>query len=149
VPRPGRLAPGKVPVPIVQEAVWASEPIWIGAENLAPTGIRSPDLPAHKSLYRLRYLGSPSVKLMNLNHYMCCLLQATFDVQCGGVIANRSSGYIMSPGFPMQYDANLRCNYTILFPDRYINLEFISFDVEGLYCWTHAQISILTHWHQN
>ena len=37
-PRPGPLAPGKDPVHIVQEAVWASEPVWIGAENLAPTG---------------------------------------------------------------------------------------------------------------
>ena len=45
-PRPGRLAPGKDPVPIVQEAGWASEPVWTGAENLAPTGIRSQDLPA-------------------------------------------------------------------------------------------------------
>ena len=38
--------PGKDPVPIVQEAGWAPGPVWIGAENLAPTGIRSPDLPA-------------------------------------------------------------------------------------------------------
>ena len=45
-PRPGRLYPGKDPVPIVQEAGWASEPVWIGAGNLASTGIRSPDLPA-------------------------------------------------------------------------------------------------------
>jgi hypothetical protein len=37
---------GKNPVPIVQEAGWAPGPVWIGAENLAPTGIRSPDLPA-------------------------------------------------------------------------------------------------------
>jgi hypothetical protein len=37
---------GKDPVPIVQEAGWAPGPVWIGAENLAPTGIRSPDLPA-------------------------------------------------------------------------------------------------------
>jgi len=30
--------------------------VWTGAENLAPTGIRSPDRPARsKSLYRLRY----------------------------------------------------------------------------------------------
>ena len=34
-PRPGRLYPGKDPVPIVQESGWASEPVWIGAENLA------------------------------------------------------------------------------------------------------------------
>jgi hypothetical protein len=33
-------------------------PVWTGAENLAPTWIRSPDLPARsQSLYRLGYLG--------------------------------------------------------------------------------------------
>jgi hypothetical protein len=49
--------PRKDPVPIVQEAGWAPGPVWAGAENLAPTGIRSPDRPAcSQSLYRLRYL---------------------------------------------------------------------------------------------
>jgi hypothetical protein len=58
-PRPGRLYPGKDPVPIVQEAGWASEPVWIGAENLATTGIRCPDVPARsESLYRLSHPGS-------------------------------------------------------------------------------------------
>ena len=42
--RPGRFTPGKDPVPIVQEAGWAPGPVWT-AENLAPTGIRSPDRP--------------------------------------------------------------------------------------------------------
>ena len=33
-----------------------SNPFWTGAENFAPTGIRSPDCPARRqSLYRLRY----------------------------------------------------------------------------------------------
>jgi hypothetical protein len=32
------FTPGKDPVPIVQEAGWAPEPVWIGAENLAPPG---------------------------------------------------------------------------------------------------------------
>ena len=51
---PAAFTPGKDPVPIVQEAGWASEVAWIGAENLAATGIRSPDLPAcSKLLYRL------------------------------------------------------------------------------------------------
>jgi hypothetical protein len=36
---PAAFTPGKDPVAIVQEAGWASEPVWIGAENLAPTGI--------------------------------------------------------------------------------------------------------------
>jgi hypothetical protein len=34
------------PVLIVQEAKWVSVPVWTCAENLAPTGIRSPDCPA-------------------------------------------------------------------------------------------------------
>jgi hypothetical protein len=50
------FTPGKEPVPIVQEAGWAPGPVWTGAENLAPTGIRSPDHPAcSQSLYGLRY----------------------------------------------------------------------------------------------
>ena len=57
-PRPGRLTPGKDPVPIVQEAGWAPRPVWTDAENLAPTGIRSPDrLARSESLYRLSYPG--------------------------------------------------------------------------------------------
>ena len=36
------LYPGKAPVPILQEAGWAPGLVWTGAENLAPTGIRSP-----------------------------------------------------------------------------------------------------------
>ena len=50
------FTPGKDQVPIAQEAGWASGPVWTGAENLAPTGIRSPDRPARRqSLYRLHY----------------------------------------------------------------------------------------------
>jgi hypothetical protein len=48
--------PGKDPVPIVQEARWAPGPVWTGAENLAPTGFRSPDRAVRsQSLYRLSY----------------------------------------------------------------------------------------------
>ena len=55
MPQP-HLTPGKDPVPIVQEVGWASGSVWTRAENLAPTGFRSPDLPARRqSLYRLRY----------------------------------------------------------------------------------------------
>jgi hypothetical protein len=35
---PAAFTPGKDPVPIVQEAGWAPEPVWIGAENIAPPG---------------------------------------------------------------------------------------------------------------
>jgi hypothetical protein len=45
-PRPGRFTPGKDPVPTVQEAGWATEPVWTGAKNLASTGIRYPYRPA-------------------------------------------------------------------------------------------------------
>ena len=33
MPRPGRFTPGKDPVPIVQEAAWASETVWMVAEK--------------------------------------------------------------------------------------------------------------------
>jgi len=52
-PRP--LYTGEDPVPIVQEAGWASGPVWTGVENLAPTGFRSPDTPARsESVHQLR-----------------------------------------------------------------------------------------------
>ena len=51
---PAAFTLGKDTGPIVQEAGWASGPVWIGVEKLAPTGIRSPDLPAcTESLYLL------------------------------------------------------------------------------------------------
>jgi hypothetical protein len=53
-PRP-YLTPGKDPVPIVQEAVWAPGLVWTGRKS-RPTGIWSPDHPARsQSLYRLSY----------------------------------------------------------------------------------------------
>jgi hypothetical protein len=58
------FTPGKDPVPITQEAGWASGPVWTGAENLAPTALRSPDRPARsQSLYRLSVHGMNGVKL--------------------------------------------------------------------------------------
>jgi hypothetical protein len=38
-PRPSRFTSGNDPVPIVQEAGWATGLVWMAAENLAPTGI--------------------------------------------------------------------------------------------------------------
>ena len=53
---PAAFTPGKDPVPILQEGWWAPGPVWTGAENLAPTAIRSPDVAARsESLYRLSY----------------------------------------------------------------------------------------------
>ena len=57
---PCRLTLGKDPVPVEYEAGWAPAPVWTGAENLAFTGIRSPDRPARsESLYRVSYPGPP------------------------------------------------------------------------------------------
>ena len=47
---PAALLPGRDPVPTVQEAGWTPEPVWTGAENLASTGIRSPDRPSRSSV---------------------------------------------------------------------------------------------------
>ena len=44
------------PVLIVQEAMWAPGPVWTSAGNLALTGIRSPNSPAHnESVHSIRY----------------------------------------------------------------------------------------------
>ena len=57
-PRPGSFMPGNDPVPVIQEASWDPGPVWMGAENLAHTGIRSLDCPARgDSLYRMSYAG--------------------------------------------------------------------------------------------
>ena len=71
---PAAFTPGKDPVPIVKEAGWAPRPVWIVAENLTPTGIRSPDLPARsESLYRLSCRGSfRYVVLYNLLSNLQC-----------------------------------------------------------------------------
>jgi hypothetical protein len=55
---PAALYPGKDRVPIVQEVGCAPGSVLTGAENLAPTGIQSSDLPARsQSLNRLSYSG--------------------------------------------------------------------------------------------
>jgi hypothetical protein len=60
-PRP-LFTPGKDPVPIVQEVGWAPGMIRTRAENLAPTGIGSPDRPGRsQTLYRIRYPAHPGV----------------------------------------------------------------------------------------
>jgi hypothetical protein len=70
------FSPGKDPVPIVQEAEWAPGPVWTDEENLASTGIRSPDRPARsQSLYRLSYpaqmLHASPIKVHDTNSILC------------------------------------------------------------------------------
>jgi hypothetical protein len=59
-----RLTPRKeTRYPLYRRLGGAPGPVWTGAENLAPTGIRSPDRPArNQSLYRLRYCGQRTVQ---------------------------------------------------------------------------------------
>jgi hypothetical protein len=73
---PAALLPAKRPgTHSTHAAGWAPRQEWTGAENLAPTGIRSPDRPARsESLYRLRYpgplcvlCGSQKIFLHNFN----------------------------------------------------------------------------------
>jgi hypothetical protein len=74
---PATLSPGKNPVPIVQEAGWAPGPVWKGAENLAPTGIPSPDRPVSSELlYRMTYPGPRTQPLntqISLILLYCCM----------------------------------------------------------------------------
>jgi hypothetical protein len=75
---PSAFISGKDPVPIVQEAGWASELAWIGAENLSPTGIQSPGLQARsESLYRLSHPGF--FIFMSIYFYMTFLLSVCSD----------------------------------------------------------------------
>jgi hypothetical protein len=65
---PAALPRERDPVPIVQEAGWAPGPVWKGAENVAPTGIRFPDRQARsESLYRLSYRGPHTFLIININ----------------------------------------------------------------------------------
>ena len=58
---PAALPPGKTRYPLYRRLLEPQGPIWTDAENLAPTGLRSPDRPARsESLYRLRYPGPRS-----------------------------------------------------------------------------------------
>jgi hypothetical protein len=56
-PRPGHFTPGKETwYSLYRRLGGPPEPVWTGAENLAPTGILSPDCPARSgSLYRMSY----------------------------------------------------------------------------------------------
>jgi hypothetical protein len=42
---PGCFTPEKDPVPIAYEVGWDPGPVWTGAKNLPPTGVRPPDRP--------------------------------------------------------------------------------------------------------
>ena len=80
------LYPRERPGTHCKEAGWASEPVWTGAENLAPTGIRSPERPARsESLYRLSYPG-PCFSANFTQKHACVF--AFFELIVTGSVSN-------------------------------------------------------------
>jgi len=63
------LTPRKDPVPIVQEAGWASGPVWTGAENLAPQGFDP---------RTFQYVGSRDI--LTTCSKWCCYLDARCEI---------------------------------------------------------------------
>jgi hypothetical protein len=58
---------------------WAQGPVWTGAENLAPTDIRSPDRPPHSEL--LYRLSCPGPFVVGVLLYIECDMQLS-EVMC-------------------------------------------------------------------
>ncbi|XP_068081387.1 cubilin [Anabrus simplex] len=56
-----------------------------------------------------------------------------WNVHCGGIIENVTSGIITSPGFPHTYENGLYCNYTVIVPEKPIRASFDFFHVEDAY----------------
>jgi hypothetical protein len=69
---PTRLTPGKDLAPIVQEAGWAPGPVWTGAENFAPTDIRSPNRPAVAILIELSRPANNRLHPLQYQHQTLC-----------------------------------------------------------------------------
>jgi hypothetical protein len=59
----------KDPVPVAQNALWAPRSVWKGAENLAPTGIRSLDIQPVASRYNDYVIQARSQKIIRIISY--------------------------------------------------------------------------------
>ena len=83
---------------------WHLGTVWAGAENLAPTGIRSPDCPARsESPYRLNYPGPISMNLAAKTWCIMCTPRAgSIYVHAHYKVAEMSSlaGVYISDFFP-------------------------------------------------
>lgn len=57
---------------------------------------------------------------------------AKWNQNCGGIFhVSKQTEILTSPGFPRNYGKLLTCNYTFIAPkDKFINIEFLSFDLE-------------------
>ena len=100
---------GKNLLPIVQETGWAPGSVWTGVENLASTGIRSPDRPARsQSLYRLRYAAHNLAEVYWYFTETCCLhLQSSqhiwYHITTQTIILETQLFYYLSKSFDQQH----------------------------------------------
>ena len=88
MPRPGRFTTGKeTRCPLYRRLGGPQGRVCTGAENLAPTGIWSPDCPAHgESPFRLSYRGLPYINnihlIFPLNGIINLSLHVSLYAQC-------------------------------------------------------------------
>ena len=77
---PAALPPGMTRYPLYRRLDGPHGPVWMGVENLAPTGIQSPDHPGcRKLLHQLCYLGPLRKKLLNIKCIFWVSLQTLFE----------------------------------------------------------------------
>jgi hypothetical protein len=86
-------------------------PVWTGAENLVPTGIRSPDRPARRhSLYRLSY----SAQFSNSKLWLLCLVWVYFSPSLRSPVSYNHICFICTiflPVWSLVKDVKLFGNY--------------------------------------
>ena len=100
------------PVPNVQEAGGTLRPVWVGAENLAPTEIRFSDSPARsKSHYRLRY-PDPLKEISTLRNFDTYFLRALFYTTWIPISTGISAAESSYLGFVANCNMLLTCNTT-------------------------------------
>ncbi|KAJ3659671.1 hypothetical protein Zmor_011346 [Zophobas morio] len=61
--------------------------------------------------------------------------RAKWEWNCGGTfIADATERFIVSPGYPLLYKKNMRCEYNISSknPSQYVNIKFYQFQLEGM-----------------
>ena len=70
-------------VPTVQKAGWGQGSLWMGSEDVAPTGIRSTDHPSRREwLYRLSYPG-PLKNLRKVENLGCTFHGISYGTEGG------------------------------------------------------------------
>jgi hypothetical protein len=155
---PAALYPhGKDQASIVQEAGYAPRPVWKVAENLAPTGIRSPDHPARsQSLYRLRYPAHFSsfliCQILIPAQYLIYTLISVF-LDSKHIVMHSNSVIIISPAYGILSQMSVFCYWCIylllmhMFQTR-IYYKFSTFDwlVRSTFQITWMNITIINEW---